>query len=244
MSRLLCLLAACIAWSAGALAGDFGVSPIRLDLDRATKSAVLTVTNDGDQPLAFQIRVMRWTQDEAGADKYAPTNDIVYFPQQLRIPPKEKRVVRVGYKVPAIQSEESFRVYVEQLADAASAPEQTGIVIRLRFGVPLFLRPIKEQRSGEAELALSEGVARARIRNSGNVHFRLNSVRFAVLDTEGKPVSEHSLDGWYVLAGAERTHAYKLPPEACARGHLLRAEALAEKLILRAERPLRPEDCR
>lgn len=243
MRRILWFLAACAAWSTAALANDFGVSPIRLDLDRATKSAVLTVTNDGDQPLAFQLRVMRWTQDETGADKYAPTNDIVYFPQQLKIPPKEKRVVRVGYKVPAIQSEESFRLYVEQLGNAGPS-DQTGIVIRLRFGVPVFLHPVKAQRTGEAGLEVIGGVAQARIRNTGNVHFRLNSVRFAALDADGKPVVEHTLQGWYILAGAQRTHTYKLPPEACARGKVLRAEALAEKLALRAERPLGPEDCR
>jgi fimbrial chaperone protein len=243
MMRFLCLLAG-LAGSAAAFAGSFGASPIRVDLDRAARSAVITVTNEDDKPLAFQIRVMRWTQDAAGADQYAPTTDIVYFPQQLKIPPKESRVVRIGYKVPALQAEQSFRLYVEELADASNDPAQTGVAIRLRFGVPVFLRPFKAERAGETQLALADGVARALVRNTGNVHVRLNAVRFTVLDAEGKPVHEHAVDGWYVLAGAERTHSYKLPAEACARGRILRAAAVAESLTLRAERPLGVQDCK
>ena len=231
------------AGAAGAFGGDFGVSPIRVELDRSVKSAVITVTNDDRRPLAFQVRALQWTQDAEGADRYAETADLVYFPRQLKLAPKESRVVRVGYRAPPAQREQAFRLYIEELADqSARDPAQTGVSVTLRFGVPIFLRPATPAAAGALELPSSGG--RALIRNTGNVHFRVNAVRYAAVDAGGKSVAEQTADGWYLLAGVERAYPVKLPREACARGSRLRAEALVDKLELRAERALAPEDCR
>lgn len=243
MTRFLVLLSALLAMAC-ANAGDFGVSPIRVDLDRGTKSAIVTVSNDDSKPLAFQVRALQWTQDAAGADQYTDTTDLVYFPQQLKIPPGESRVVRVGYKVPAAQAEKTYRLFIEELADSAGRSAQTGVAITLRFGVPVFLRPPAERLAGDLALSTAAGNARALVRNTGNVHFRIASVRYTGLTAEGETVFEHALDGWYLLAGAERAYGLRLTPEQCARAHVLRAEAFAEKLHLRAERAFGPEDCR
>lgn len=239
----LLLAAVSFSMAATAFGGDFGVSPIRVELDRSVKSAVITVTNDDRKPLAFQVRALQWTQDAEGADRYAETSDLVYFPRQLKLAPKESRVIRVGYKAPALQREQAFRLYIEELADpAARDPAQTGVSVTLRFGVPIFLRPAPPAAAGALELP--SGAARGLIRNTGNVHFRVNAVRYTVLGPGGETAFEQSVDGWYLLAGAQRTYSIKLPPEACARGARLRVEALVEKLDLRAERALAPEDCR
>src|SRR5690348_11377452 len=44
-------------------AGSFGVTPIRLDFDRATKTGVLKISNDADDPLQVQMQAFAWTQD-------------------------------------------------------------------------------------------------------------------------------------------------------------------------------------
>lgn len=243
MNRPIPALAA-LLFSLAAHAGDFGVSPIRVDLDRNTKSALITVTNDDARPLAFQVRAMEWTQDAAGADRYADSADLVYFPRQLKVPPKESRVVRVGYKVPAVQAEKAYRLFIEELADPDAKPSQTGVAITLRFGVPVFLRPAELRLAGEVRLNAEAGAARALVRNTGNAHFRIASVRYTGLDAGGKPVFEQALDGWYLLAGAERPYILKLPPEQCALARTLRAEAVAEGLSLRAEQALGPGHCR
>jgi hypothetical protein len=64
------------------------------------------------------------------------------------------------------------------------------------------------------------------------------------LGAGGETVFEHAVDGWYILAGAQRLYRYTVPAELCARARLLRVEADAEKLNLRAEQALGPEDCR
>lgn len=228
-----------------ALAGNFGVSPIRVELDRGTKSALVTVSNDDDKPLAFQARAMLWSQDATGADRYTDTSDLVYFPQQFKIAPNESRVVRVGYKVPALQDEKTYRLFIEELADsAAREPARTGIAVTLRFGVPIFLRPPSVNAAGELDLSIAARTARATVKNTGNVHFRIASVRLAALGANGETVFEQSVDGWYLLTGAQRPYSFNIPPELCGRARVLRVEAPAEKLLLRAERPLEPEDCR
>ena len=241
MSRLLACL--CAAFASLASAGDFGVSPIRVDLDRGTKSALVTVTNDDHKPLAFQVRVMEWTQDIAGADQYADSTDLVYFPRQLRIPPKESRVVRLGYKAPASHVEKAYRLFIEELADPERDPARTSVAITLRFGVPVFVRPASMHLAGELNLTAAGGAPVALVRNTGTVHFRIAAVRYAGIGHNGETLFEQSIDGWYVLAGSQRSYSLAPPPGMCAKAALLRAEAVAEKLVLRAERPFVPQDC-
>jgi fimbrial chaperone protein len=240
------LAAGAIALAAAfsAQAGNFGVSPIRVELDRATKSALVTVSNDDTKPLAFQVRALEWSQEPNGADRYTETADLVYFPQQFKVAPSENRVVRVGYKVPATQSEKTYRLFIEELADPQRDASSTGIAVTLRFGVPIFLRPAAASVTGELDLAIKGGVAQVLVKNTGNAHFRLASVNLTVLGAGGETVHQQSVDGWYVLTGVQRPYTLSLPPEACARAKLLRVEAPAEKLVLRAERELAPADCR
>lgn len=242
-----------LGWLAAALAaavaipvhaGDFGVSPIRIELDRATKSALVTVTNDDSKPLAFQARALEWTQDEKGADRYTETTDLVYFPQQFKIAPNESRVVRLGYKVPAAQNEKTYRLFIEELADAKREPTQTGIAVTLRFGVPVFSRPAAARSSGDAELTVSARNVRALLKNTGNVYFRPDSVRLLGLGAGGDTLFDQTLDGWYLLAGAQRPYSFTLPPDICPKLRTLRLEAPVDKMPLRAERTLEPEDCR
>jgi fimbrial chaperone protein len=187
---------------------------------------------------------MEWTQDASGADRYSDTSDLVYFPQQVKVEPGQSRVVRLGYKVPAVQAEKAYRLFIEELAPASRTRSQTGVAITVRFGVPVFLRPIAERLAGELELSLADGAAVAQVRNTGTVHFRTNSVKLTAVGANGDTVLEQTLDGWYVLTGATRAHRFTLPAGLCAKARQLRAEALADKLVLRAERTLAPDDCR
>ena len=235
-------LASLHAWG-----GEFGVSPIRVDLDRGTRSAVVTVSNDGDAPLDFQIRATAWTQDAAGRDRYEPTGDLVFFPQQLRIPPRENRVVRLGYRNPALQIEKAYRLYIEEQAprnESTSDRPAASVAVAVRFGVPVFLRPPSVEEKGEVtDLALEGGKLGATVRNTGPVHFRINSVHLEGLGADGSTTFEQTLDGWYLLAGAERRYAAAFPPEACRRTARLRVEAVSDRLRLRSELPASASLC-
>lgn len=241
----LILFSGLIAAIAPAMAGSFGISPIRIELDRSARSSVITVTNDDERTLSFQIRAMEWSQDASGRDQYTETRDLVYFPQQLQVPAKERRVVRVGYRVPAVQAEKTYRLFIEELADEATRNlGQTSVAVMLRFGVPVFLRPAKASERGELDLSLAGGAVRALVRNTGNVHFRLNGVRVEGVGAAGETTFEKNLDGWYLLTGAERVHEATVPPQACTTTRMVRVEAASDRVALRAEQPLGPDACR
>lgn len=245
MRRLVACLAAAAAL-APAQAGEFGVSPIRIDLDRATRSSVLTVSNDGATPLGFQIRAFEWTQGPDGADRYEPTNDLVYFPQQLRIPANENRVVRIGYRNPALEQEKAYRVFVEEQVERPEGATGTAaaVAVAVRFGVPVFLRPPATEQKGElAALSVAGGRAGATVRNAGAVHFRINSVRIEGLGAGGEKTFEHLLDGWYLLAGAQRRYAAPVPDAACRATARVRVEVVADKLRFEAQAPVEPGSC-
>ena len=239
------LVLASLTACAAALAGDFGVSPLRVDLDRNTRTSVVRVTNDEKNPLSFQIRAVEWKQDAEGRDVYTDTSDLIYFPQQMQIPPTDSRVIRIGYRNPAAQVEQAYRLYVEEIPAKSPGREGQAVVdVAVRFGIPVFLRPQAVQERGEIrKLEVTGGKAAAQVENLGSVHFRINRVTLQALDGQGGKVFEQTLDGWYLLSGASRLYSAALPREACLKAAKLQAEVVAEKLNLRREIEVRPENC-
>jgi fimbrial chaperone protein len=237
-------VAALAAASLAAHAGDFGVSPIRLDLDRGTRSGVIAVSNDGDTPLNFQARAMLWTQGEAGQDRYEDTQALVYFPRQFQIPPQEKRVVRVGYRNPAQDKEQAYRLFIEELPNPKARSNQTSVTVAVRFGVPIFVRPPTSDVRAQLEaLSVKAGRAQVTVRNAGPVHFRITGVRFRALGADGATTWESTVQGWYLLVGTQRTYAAALPAEACRASRALRVEVLGDKLDAASDLALTPELC-
>jgi fimbrial chaperone protein len=234
-----------------AAAHAFGVAPIRLDLDRGTRSEIITVSNDGDAPISLQVHAMQWLQDESGVDRYLDTLDLVYFPQQFSIPAGETRVVRVGYRNPLLGAEKTYRVYIEQrsariAADSSTTPggRSADLAVTIRFGVPVFLRPDRPQPRAEvSEPVLLRGVAQAEVRNAGNVHFRISAVQFTGFDTNGAPTFTQSLEGWYLLSGAARRYRSAVPPETCRQTARLRIEVLGENLGLVQDARIAADSC-
>ena len=238
---------ACLALAAVSFAvhaGVFGVSPIRLDLDKNTRTGVITVSNDGDTPIDFQARAMLWTQDGAGQDHYETTQALVYFPRQFRVPPHENRVVRIGYRNPALKTERAYRLFVEEIPDSKQRGNQTSVQVVVRFGVPIFVRPSTAEVAAQiGSLAVAAGRARATAQNAGTVHFRITGVRFRALSADGAVKWERTVQGWYLLPGARREYDTTLPAQACRAARTLRVDLLGDKLNATSEVPLKPELC-
>jgi len=196
-----------------ASAGNFGVTPIRLDLGRDARTGAVTVTNDSpDAPLNIQVRVFEWTQDAEGKDQYEESKDLTYFPRILTLPPQEKHLVRAGIRVPPKDRERAYRLFIEEIPDLRKAEGQgSQVAIAVRFGVPVFVKPLTEEVRGEIEsLRVAAGKVEVSVRNSGNVHFAIDSVKL-----KSGERYEQSLPGWYLLPGAARTYAAQIPPDVC-----------------------------
>jgi len=222
-----------------AAAAEFGVSPIRLDFERGARSAAITVSNDDARPLRMQLRLMQWTQDAGGADVYLESDELVYFPRMMTVPPGEKRLVRVGLKTLAGDQERSYRLYLDELPDNAR-PGVSGVNFTIRFALPIFLPAAVERKpSGVIEsLTLSDGKLRVTVRNDGNRHFRISSV--AARSAAGFAAES---PGWYLLPGARRVHTIEIPAEACRGLRRIDVSVKAEPLSLEGGLDVEPGMC-
>jgi fimbrial chaperone protein len=234
-------LAACAAaFGAGtAAAGEFAVSPIRIELKQGTLTETLTVTNYAKAPLRVSVKLMEWTQDAQGADVYKDSDDLVYFPRQMDIPAEGRRLVRVGTKTAGTGAERAYRLFIEE----EPAPGNAGgaqVSFYFRFGVPLFLPPPVGKPQPEVErIDFAPGKVHVRVRNPGNQHFRLLKVAVA-----GDTGFAQETSGWYSLAGSSRTYSFDFPAADCQRTKRLRVAAEGEGVQLEGAADVPPAACR
>lgn len=206
------LAAAAAALPAPATAFAFGVSPIRLDFDATTRTAAITVSNDDQVKLSFQVRLMRWTQDRDGTDQYEESRDLIYFPRQMMVDPQEKRVIRVGTQGAPGEAESAYRLVIEEMAPPEGPGTRgTAVAVRVRFAVPVFVAPAAAAANAMLEhLQVRGGEIRFRLGNGGKRHLKAETIALYRGDALLKQVA-----GWYVLPGARREFAVTVPPEKC-----------------------------
>jgi fimbrial chaperone protein len=247
LSHLFALaLATLIAWSAMADAGEFTINPLRLSLDRATRSAEVTVRNDDVAPLRMQLEAMSWRQDADGKDQYEPAQDLVFFPKAMEIPPGESRIVRVGVRAAPVSREEAYRLFLEELPPPTSeaAPPGTSLRIFLRVGVAVFVAPAQGKPAGEiTRLDFNRGVAEWSVANTGNEHFRTDAVELSGVSRDGTRVFVQQFPERYFLAGAVKTMRFEIPRETCRQVTSLEASVAGDSLGLKRRLDVDPARC-
>ena len=216
-----------------ARAGDWRVSPIRLDLGRDAKSGAVTVANDADERLQVQMKAFEWTQDAEGKDRYEETGEILFFPRLMILEPKEEKILRAGIRVPAAAKEKTFRLFIEEIPGPRKA-EGVNVAVAIRFGVPIFVKPLKEEARGEVgPMTMSAGALLVPLTNTGNVHFVVHSVLLRGRNGAGEEIFSRELSGWYLLAGVSRGYATTVPSGSCGNLAIIEAEVKTDKLPLR-----------
>lgn len=199
-----------------ALAGEWRVSPIRLDLGNDVKSGVISVVNEGTGKFQVHMKAFVWSQDGKGKDTYTDTSDIIFFPKFMLFDKPEERILRAGIKMPSAAAEKTYRLFIEEIPDPKRAEGPT-IAIAIRFGVPIFVKPLKEEAKGEiTSIGLDKGTVTIGVRNSGNVHFVINGVFVKGKNAKGEEVFSRKIDGWYLLNGVSRNHTTSITADVCA----------------------------
>jgi fimbrial chaperone protein len=85
-------------------------------------------------------------------------------------------------------------------------------------GIPIFVAPVKVLQDRKLSgAALAKGGATIDVENTGNVHFRIDSVKLEGFAEGGAKVFERAVQGWYVLAGGHKKYQVEVPPADCAR---------------------------
>lgn len=208
-------------------AGVWRVIPILLEFDQKTRSGMITLYNEGESKVSLQVNSMVWSQDSAGKDQYQEDRELIFFPRLVTIEPGKSAVLRVGLQIPATTVEKTYRLFIEEIPEPRKEDQGATIAIALRFGVPIYAAPLKSEPGGEFSTALQEkGKVSTVIKNTGNVHFRIQSVQLVGKDASGAEVLRQKLDGWYLLSGVSRPYLFTLPAEECRKATTL--ELLAD----------------
>jgi fimbrial chaperone protein len=213
-------------------AGEWRVSPIRLELGSDARSGMVSVINESSGRFQVQMKACLWEQDAEGKDQYTETNDLVFFPKIMIFDKAEERALRVGIKTPAAVKEKTYRLFIQEIPEPKKA-DGTSVAVTIRFGVPIFVKPLKEEPKGEiTKLELARGECRISVKNSGNTHFIINSVEIKGTNFKGVQTFTKKLDGWYLLNGVSRVYAYEIPKEACSETAKLDVEVKTNPFIL------------
>lgn len=198
--------------------GQWRVAPVRITLEGAAKSSVITVTNEGNDTIHLQCKAMEWTQDAEGKDVFQETKDLVFFPRILMLSKGDQKIVRTGIRVPAASREKTYRLFIEEIPQPKqNASGATQLTVAIRFGVPIFARPVKQEPGGEIVSASQhKGGFSAVVKNTGNLHFRITEILVRGRNAKGDTTFSEKLPGWYLLADATRRYTASIPPEMCA----------------------------
>jgi fimbrial chaperone protein len=198
---------------AAAHAGGLTVSPIFVQLSPGTTKGLLSLRNDGEETIRYQVTASSWAQGPDGEMQLGGTTDIVFFPALFQLKPGEERSVRIGVATQFGLLEKTYRVFVEELPPAEKPAQPVSQVrVLTRVGVPVFLAPVRAiEHRGIEELELSHGRLRFKVVNDGTVHFREDAVRVRGVSGESEELFARERRGWYVLAGGSIAYEFELP---------------------------------
>lgn len=212
--------------------GNWRVAPIMLDFDKGARTGSITVYNEGTEKLTVQMKAMEWSQDAEGKDKYADTRDIIFFPKIMTLEKNENKIIRAGIRIPAVAREKTFRLFIEEIPEPKKKEGST-VAIAIRFGVPIFAKPLKEELRGEiGDAGMTHGKLSFVVSNTGNVHFRITSISATEKDAKGNILYSRELEGWYLLNGVSRTYTADIPKDKCIPGAVFDISVKADNLNL------------
>jgi fimbrial chaperone protein len=184
------------------LAGSFSISPLRLELSKATPNGALTIRNGGEKPVVLQVQPMAWSQ--AGGDELLDeTREILATPAVFTLEPGASQLLRVAMlREVDPERELSYRVIVQEVPP----DEESGITgarIALRMSLPIFVLPAQP---AEPDLSWSAVISPDRkaslvATNSGNAHVQIGQI--TLNETAGVTLANPAMA--YLLPGQSRS---------------------------------------
>ncbi|MYM70175.1 fimbria/pilus periplasmic chaperone [Pseudoduganella sp. FT55W] len=206
-ARILGLMTAIgLAWPA--VAANLQISPVMINLRAGQGATGINMQNLGEAPVYGQVRVYQWEQKE-GDDVLTPTQDVVASPPIIQIEPKSSQMIRLVRRSDQLPvSELCYRILIDEIPKGDSGPV-SGVDIRLRYSVPLFVLPADDRAAPSLAWAVykKDGFWMLRVRNSGTQRAQIGALELS--NGAGQQfVIAPGLFG-YVLAG--RLREWRLP---------------------------------
>lgn len=205
-------------FSSTAWAEHISVSPIKLLFAKGVNNQQIEVRNPSDRPINIQVQIKKWMQDSEGETQLSDTKDIIFYPKIAVVPPKSSVVVRLGHQLADSNSERTYRIFTRELPDLSEQGQAQSVGMLMQLSVPLFILPTSDTPVETPQLtslqAGAHGVS-VKVHNDGKRHVQLKSLQVSGLQGE-TTVFNHEINGWYVLAGADKNFSLKISPEQCA----------------------------
>ncbi|MDP3138735.1 MAG: molecular chaperone [Burkholderiaceae bacterium] len=189
--------------AASCQAGSIELSPVRVNLSRTVKVAVLTVRNTGAEESVMQVTLNKWALDGL-AYSYTRSQELVVTPATFRLQPGAQQLVRIGLRGSAPQAREAaYRLLVEEVPPPPTAGV-TQMRMVVRHDLPVFVAPVAAAKPAlDISVECASDGARLRVTNIGNVHAQLRNL---ALDSGANSTTFGRWDTFdYLLPSAQKS---------------------------------------
>ena len=194
--------------AAPALAGSFSVTPVRIYMTPRDRAVAITITNEGDSPVALQADINVWSQKPDGTDELVLTEDLILSPPIIKLAPKARQVVRLALLKPADASRQlTYRLIVREIPEATAPKGNTlEVPIALALSMPVFITPPIAKRDINCQ-SVREGAALAiTCANTGSAYAQIREILVLRGNSASAPLARFE-GGAYILPGARKNIA-------------------------------------
>ncbi len=127
--------------------------------------------------------------------------------------------MRVAVTAAPGEVERTYRIFIEELPPPKNEPDgSNGVQVLTRVGIPIFVAPVKASAQATVSgVGLAQDGLHFQVDNQGTTHFVPQTLRVRGLAGNGQVVTDHSADGWYILAHSSRRYTLAFDEKDCAR---------------------------
>lgn len=158
---------------AHAQSGGIQVAPVLVALTSEDNIASLRVRNGRDRPVAFEVDVYSWRQQN-GEDVLTPSNDVLVAPGVFEIAADREQVIRLGVTTPAGQSERAYRLILRELPTQRAGGSVLGFTLEL--SLPVFVTPVGARAAIQTYTEPRDAGSALVIANTGAAHVQIASI--------------------------------------------------------------------
>lgn len=165
----------------------FRFSPMSavMSLEAGEKRLVFAIENESEAPIAVELTLRERVMLKNGQEEQPvlKKNELSVYPQQVIVPPGEKRSVRVSWSGETPKKELAYRLIAEQLPielEEQKTPK-TGIKMLMRYVAALYIRPAGTKAELKTTYLRSEGEHHLfQIENIGSHHQILTNLQMTL----------------------------------------------------------------
>jgi fimbrial chaperone protein len=219
----LAAILAALASGMNASAQALSVLPVNIHMEPGEQATTLTVTNQGTDKTAVQIRAYAWNQD-GDNDQLTPSSEVVVAPPIASIAPGDTQVVRLILRKPPKGKEATYRIILDQIPPAA----EPGVVhVVLRLSIPIFAQPTTRALAHvDFSAEVKDGQAYLVGINDGLRHEAIRDIELTTGD--GRKMKVEAGASPYILAGTTRHWKIDAPDAAPLSSDTLRLTARSD----------------